>query len=58
MTFIDDSSREVQAYFLKNKSEVFDAFKRWQAMIENEMNLKIKTLQSDNEGEYLDADFK
>ena len=27
-------------------------------MVENETDLKIKTLQSDNRGEYLDADFK
>ena len=58
MTFINDSSRKVWVYFLKNKFDVFDAFKRWKAMVENETDLKVKTLQSDNGGEYLDADFK
>ena len=50
MNFIDDSSRKVWVYFLKNKSNVFDAFKRWKTIIENEIDLKNKTLQSDNRG--------
>ena len=58
MTFIDNSSRKVWVYFLKNKSDVFDVFKRWKAMVENETDLKVKTMQSNNGGEYLDADFK
>lgn len=58
VTFIDDSSRKVWVYFLKNKSDVFDAFKRWRALVENETDLKIKCLQSDNGGEYLGDDFK
>ena len=46
MTLIDDLSRKVWIYFLKTKSNVFDAFKRWKAMVENETDLKIKTIQS------------
>lgn len=42
MTFIDDSSRNVWVYFMKNKSEVFDAFKKWKAVVENETELKVK----------------
>ena len=34
ITFIDDSSRKVWVYFLKNKSDVFETFKKWKAMIE------------------------
>ncbi|WVZ00646.1 hypothetical protein V8G54_026715 [Vigna mungo] len=49
VTFIDDHSR---------KSEVFEAFKIWKAMIENETGLKIKKLRSDNGGEYEDTRFK
>ena len=58
VTFNDDSSHKVWVYFLKNKSDVFNAFKRWKAMAENETGFKVKTLQSDNGGEHLDADFK
>ncbi|WVY97343.1 hypothetical protein V8G54_029494 [Vigna mungo] len=58
VTFIDDHSRKVWTYFLKNKSEVFEAFKIWKAMVENETGLKIKKLRSDNGGEYEDTRFK
>ena len=58
MTFIDDSSRKVWVYFLKNKSNVFDAFKRWKVVVENETNLNVNTMQSDNGRKYLDVDFK
>ena len=44
MTFIDNLSRKVWVYFLKNKSNVFDVFKRRKYMVENETNLKVKTL--------------
>ncbi|GKE99459.1 retrovirus-related pol polyprotein from transposon TNT 1-94 [Tanacetum coccineum] len=32
-------SRKVWVYFLKNKSEVFNTFKKWKATVENETNL-------------------
>ncbi|KAL6325362.1 hypothetical protein AAG906_023207 [Vitis piasezkii] len=32
ITFIDDSSRKVWVYFLKNKSDVFETFKKWKVM--------------------------
>ncbi|KAG8471703.1 hypothetical protein CXB51_036524 [Gossypium anomalum] len=34
LTFIDDFSRKVWAFFLKQKSDVFFAFKSWKIMIE------------------------
>ena len=43
---------------MKHKSEVFEVFKRWKAMVENETGLKIKKLRSDNGGEYEDSEFK
>ena len=58
MPFIDDSTRKVWVYFLNNKFDEFDAFKKWKAMIKNETNLKVKCLKSDNGEEYLDNDFK
>ena len=50
-TFIDDSTRKVWVYFLKNKSDVFETFKKWKAMVEKETGLKVKCLRSDNGGE-------
>ena len=55
--FIDDSSRKVWVYFLKNKSDVFETFKEWKAMVEIETGLKVKCLRSDNGGEYINGGF-
>ncbi|GJT67256.1 retrovirus-related pol polyprotein from transposon TNT 1-94 [Tanacetum coccineum] len=57
VTFINDSSRKVWVYFLKNKSEVFNTFMKWKAAVENETNLWVKCLKSDNGGEYSSRDF-
>ena len=58
MTFINDHSRKVYVYFQKHKSEVFEAFKIWKAMVENEIELKIKKLRTKNGREYEDDIFK
>ena len=58
MTFIDDSSQKIWVYILKHKSDVLGAFKTWKAMVKNETDLKVKTLQSDNGGEYVNAEFQ
>lgn len=57
VTFIDDYSRKVWVYYLKEKSEVFEKFKEWKAMVENQTGKKIKYLRSDNGGEYRDGGF-
>ena len=48
ITFIDDSNKKVWVYFLKNKSDVFETFKKWKAMVKIEIGLKVKCLRSDN----------
>jgi hypothetical protein len=58
ITFIDDSSRKVWVYLLKPKSDVFEVFKKWKAMVETETCLKLKCLRSNNGGEYEDGSFK
>ncbi|GKA04546.1 retrovirus-related pol polyprotein from transposon TNT 1-94 [Tanacetum coccineum] len=57
VAFIDDSSRKVWVYFLKNKPEVFNTFKKWKAAVENETNLRVKCLKSDNGREYSSREF-
>ncbi|KAL4572640.1 hypothetical protein LXL04_019420 [Taraxacum kok-saghyz] len=57
VTFIDDCTKKVWVYFLKQKSEVFNEFKKWRAIVENEKNLKIKCFRSDNGGEYSSNEF-
>ncbi|KAL8104982.1 hypothetical protein AgCh_028950 [Apium graveolens] len=58
VTFIDDSTRKAWVYFLKNKSDVFATFKKWKTEVENQTGLKVKSLMSDNGGEYSSDEFK
>eukprot|EP00253_Pinus_taeda_P026116 PITA_26116 len=51
VSFIDDFSRNTWIYFLKKKSEVFDRFKEFKALVENQTEKKIKVLRTDNGGE-------
>ena len=48
VTFIDDATRKLWVYPMKHKSDVFDVFKKWKALVENETSLKLKCLRSDN----------
>ncbi|RVW98316.1 Retrovirus-related Pol polyprotein from transposon TNT 1-94 [Vitis vinifera] len=57
VTFIDDSSKKVCVYLMKNKSDAFETFKKWKAMVEIETGLKVKCLRSDNGEEYIDGGF-
>jgi transposase InsO family protein len=52
--FIDDYSRKTWIYFLKSKEseEVLVRFQEFKAQIENLTGRKVKTLRSDNGGEY------
>jgi hypothetical protein len=43
---------------LKSKSEVFNKFKEFKALVENLVERKIKVLRSDNGGEFTSDDFK
>lgn len=55
--FVDDYSRMVYVYFIKQKSEAFACFQKYKAMVENQLNRKIKILRSDNGKEYCNKDF-
>lgn len=57
LTFVDDHSRYVWVYFLKNKHEVFEKFLEWKAMVEKQYGTRIKTLRTDNGGEYKSGQF-
>ena len=58
VTFIDDSTRKVWVYFLKNKFDVFAIFKQWKADVKNQTSLSVKSLRTDNGGEYDNQEFK
>jgi transposase InsO family protein len=44
-------------FFLKEKSEAFEKFKIYKSLVENETDLKIKCLRSDNGGEFTSKEF-
>jgi transposase InsO family protein len=57
-SFIDDFSRNTWIYFLRKKSEVFDKFKEFKALVENQTEKKIKVLRTDNGGEFCANEFE
>ena len=52
VTFIDDFSRNTWLYLLNTKEEVFSKLQEFKAKVENLTDKKIKTIRSDNGGEY------
>jgi hypothetical protein len=57
VTFIDDATRKTWVYCIRKKSDVFDTFKKWKALVENETGKRLKCLISDNGGEYCSKEF-
>ena len=57
LSFVDDKSRYTWAYILKHKSDVFQRFIEWKAMVEKQTGKRLKKLRSDNGGEYLSEQF-
>ena len=58
VTFIDDYSRCVSVHFIKHKTEVFEKFKLFEAMVTKECGEPIRKLRTDNGGEYMSKDFQ
>lgn len=58
LTFIDDFTRKVYVYLIKSKSEVFQKFQEFKVLVENQLDLKVKTLRTDNGTEYLSNEFQ
>ena len=57
LTFIDDFSRKIWVYFLKNKSNTFSRFKEFKALTKKQSRTFIKVLRSDGGDEYDSHDF-
>lgn len=55
LTFIDDFSRKVFVFFLKKKDEDLTTFVEFKAFIEKQTRKQIKTLRTDNGGEYMSS---
>jgi hypothetical protein len=52
VSIIDEFSMNTWIYFLRKKSEVFDKFKEFKALVENQIEKRIKVLRTDNGGEF------
>ncbi|KAK1408428.1 hypothetical protein QVD17_40194 [Tagetes erecta] len=57
MLLVDDCTRYMWVYMLKNKDQAFDIFKEFKMNVENEFGFKIKALRSDRGGEFTSAEF-
>lgn len=55
LTFIDDCTRKVFAFFLKSKEShvILECFRTFKARVENETGNRIKCLRTDNGNEYM-----
>ena len=60
ITFIDDFPGKTWIFFLKVKesNETLWKFKEFNELVENQVSKKIKSLESDNGGEYTSESFK
>ncbi|KAH9670375.1 retrovirus-related pol polyprotein from transposon TNT 1-94-like protein [Citrus sinensis] len=58
VTFIDDFSRYVWVFFMKEKSDTFSKFKEFRESTEREVGKKFRCLRSDNGGEYSSTERK
>jgi hypothetical protein len=58
VSFIDRFSRNTWIYFLRKKSKVFDKFKEFKALVENQTENKIKVLRTYNGGEFYGNEFE
>ena len=57
LTFIDDFCRYCWVYFLKHKSEFFDLFQVFRALVENQSGRKLNIPIYENGGEYVNFEF-
>ncbi|KAL6327560.1 hypothetical protein AAG906_021850 [Vitis piasezkii] len=55
--FIDDFTRMIWVFFMKQKSEVFSIFKKFKSFVEKQSGCFIKTLRSDRGMEYTLSQF-
>lgn len=57
LVLIDDHTRFMWTIFLKEKSEVFEKFKRFKMMVEQDSKQKVQTFRTDRGGEFTSHEF-
>ena len=58
VSYIDDFSRNTWIYVMRKKHEVFDRFKEFNALVENQIEKNIKVLRTDNGWEFCKKEFE
>nr|KYP64657.1 Retrovirus-related Pol polyprotein from transposon TNT 1-94 [Cajanus cajan] len=57
LTIVDDFTRRMWLYVLKDKTETYKKFKDWNTLIQNQLETKLKILRTDNGLEFLSEQF-
>ncbi|MGL5996338.1 MAG: DDE-type integrase/transposase/recombinase, partial [Pseudomonas proteolytica] len=58
VSFIDQKSKYTWVTLMSSKNQVFESFQKFFKYVLNQFGVKIKTLRSDNGGEYISNPFK
>lgn len=58
LLFVEDYSRMAFVYFLKAKNQALKYFKEFKVLVETQTGKKLKTLRTDNGGEFCSAEFE
>jgi transposase InsO family protein len=58
LLFVDDFSRRMWVYFLRQKSEAFTKFQIFKTRVEAETGLRLRALKTDNGGEFTSRAFQ
>ncbi|KAL2243544.1 UNVERIFIED_CONTAM: Retrovirus-related Pol polyprotein from transposon TNT 1-94 [Sesamum indicum] len=57
LSIIDNFSRKVFVFLMKQKSDVFEKFQTWKNLVENQTGYKLKALRTDNGLEFCNKQF-
>ena len=57
LTFVDHGSRCAWVYPLRTKDQVFERFVQWKALVKKSSEKKLRTLRTDNGGEFTSTQF-
>jgi len=58
LSIVDDYSRKISAFPIRNKSDAFETFKRFQKRAERYLGTKIISVRTDNGGEFCNRQFE
>ena len=57
LSIVDDFTRKVWVFPLRTKDQILEKFKTWKALVENQIDKRIKTLRIDNGLEFCNREF-